>query len=155
MTRLYVDLVKDSLTEFSYDASLAVLQYDLGSTILGLSMTLSGYNDKLHVLAQHVLEKARNLDVRKDRLAVIKENVGYLSELYDPKMGFEIILLFFQVKLQWQNFFLGQTYSLSEYYGKYVLAGNQYTLTEKLAEIDSEAISKGLRGTGALILTRP
>lgn len=94
MTRLYVDLVKDSLTEFSYDASLAGLQYDLGSTILGLSMTLSGYNDKLHVLAQHVLEKARNLDVREDRLAVIKENVGYLSELYDPETGFEIILLF-------------------------------------------------------------
>ena len=85
MTRLYVDLVKDSLTEFSYDASLAGLQYDLGSTILGLSMTLSGYNDKLHVLAQHVLEKARNLDVREDRLAVIKENVGYLSELYDQR----------------------------------------------------------------------
>ena len=89
MTRLYVDLVKDSLTEFSYDASLAGLQYDLGSTILGLSMTLSGYNDKLHVL-----KKARNLDVREDRLAVIKENVGYLSELYDPETGFEIILLF-------------------------------------------------------------
>ena len=80
MTRLYVDLVKDALTEFSYDASLAGLQYDLGSTILGMCMTLSGYNDKLHVLAQHVLEKARNLDVREDRLAVIKENVGRRSK---------------------------------------------------------------------------
>ncbi|KAL5511367.1 STE23_2 [Sanghuangporus vaninii] len=120
MTRLYVDLVKDSLTEFSYDASLAGLQYDLGSSMLGLCMTLSGYNDKLHVLAQHVLEKTRNLDISEDRLAVIKENV----------------------KLQWQNFFLGQTYSLSEYYGRYLLAGRQYTLMEKLAEIDSITVEE-------------
>ena len=75
MTRLFVDLVQDSLTEFAYDADLAGLRYDLGSTTLGLYMSLSGYNDKLHVLAQHVLEKIKNLEIRKDRLEVMKEQV--------------------------------------------------------------------------------
>ncbi|EJD02250.1 uncharacterized protein FOMMEDRAFT_109506 [Fomitiporia mediterranea MF3/22] len=113
MTHLYIDLVKDALTEFSYDASLAGLDYNFGSTALGLYINLSGYNDKLHVLAQHVLKKAKNLEIKEDRLAVMKE----------------------KAKRGWENFFLGQSWNLSEYYGKYLLSGHQFTVTEKLAEI--------------------
>lgn len=36
---------------------------------------LSGYNDKLHVLAKTVFEKARNLVITEDRLHVIKSAV--------------------------------------------------------------------------------
>ena len=75
MTRLFVDLVQDSLTEFAYDADLAGLRYDLVSTTLGLYMSLSGYNDKLHVLAKDVLERTRNLKVQPDRLAVMQDQV--------------------------------------------------------------------------------
>lgn len=38
-------------------------------------ITLDGYNEKLPVLARRVLETVRNLQVREDRLAVIKEKV--------------------------------------------------------------------------------
>lgn len=75
MTRLFADLVKDSLTEFAYDAELAGINYDFGSTSLGLYMSLSGYNDKLHVLSHHVLEKIKNLEIKEDRLKVMKEQV--------------------------------------------------------------------------------
>ncbi|EJD02194.1 insulin-degrading enzyme [Fomitiporia mediterranea MF3/22] len=120
MTRLYADLVKDSLTEFSYDASLAGLDYTFGSTILGLYINLSGYNDKLHVLAQHVLEKAKSLEIREDRLAVMKE----------------------KAKREWENFFLGQSWNLSEYYGRYLLSAYQFTYTEKLAEIEGITVGE-------------
>ncbi|KAH8117077.1 insulin-degrading enzyme [Phellopilus nigrolimitatus] len=120
MTRLYADLVKDALSEYAYDAELAGLNYNFGSTLSGLYISLSGYNDKLPLLTQHVLEKIKNLEVNIDRLAVIKE----------------------QVKRQWENFFLGQTYQLSDYYGKYLLADRQFTLSEKLAEIEGITVEE-------------
>ena len=77
-SRLFSDLVTDSLTEFAYDADLAGLTYSLSSQSLGLYVTLNGYNDKLHVLAKDVLERARNLKVQSDRLAVMKDQVSVL-----------------------------------------------------------------------------
>ena len=42
---------------------------------------------------------------------------------------------FQKLKRNWENFFLGQTYQLSEYYGKYPLYENLWLLNEKLPEI--------------------
>jgi insulysin len=67
--------VTDSLTEFSYDADLAGLHYSFSSHNLGLWVTLSGYNDKLPVLAHHVLEKIKDIAVDPERLQVMKEQV--------------------------------------------------------------------------------
>jgi hypothetical protein len=82
--RLFTDLVTDSLTEFSYDAELAGLEYSFASHTQGLWVTLSGYNDKLPVLAHHVLERIKDIKVDPERLRVIKEHVclnvvSYLS----------------------------------------------------------------------------
>ena len=74
-TRLFADLVTDSLTEYSYDADLADLTYQFASHNLGLYISLSGYNDKLHVLAKVVFEKARNLEITPERLHVVKNAV--------------------------------------------------------------------------------
>lgn len=73
--RLYTEIVTDSLTEFSYDADLAGLEYNFASHSLGLWVTLSGYNDKLSVLARHVLQKIKDIQVSPERLEVIKEQV--------------------------------------------------------------------------------
>jgi insulysin len=43
---------------------------------LGIYVTLSGYNDKLDVLAKVVFEKARNLIVNPERLHVVKASVS-------------------------------------------------------------------------------
>ncbi|KAH8114098.1 insulin-degrading enzyme [Phellopilus nigrolimitatus] len=119
MTRLYTDLVEDALSEYTYDAGLAGLSYNFGSTLMGLYISLSGYTDKLPLITQHVLEKIKNLEIKKDRLAVIKE----------------------EVKQQWENLFLGQPYQLSDYYGRYLLADRQFMLSEKLAEIEGKPTS--------------
>ena len=76
MTRLFVYLVNDALTEYTYDASLSVLDYLLRMTSVVFEIRLGGYNDKLHILAKHVLEKVKHLEVKEDRLAVMKENVS-------------------------------------------------------------------------------
>ena len=69
-------MVTDSLTEFAYDAELTSLAYSFIPLDVGLYVALSGYNDKLHVLAKTVFEKARNLVVMEDRLNVIKASVS-------------------------------------------------------------------------------
>lgn len=81
MTRLYAYLVADALTEYSYDAELAGLMYDFGATMRGILLSLGGYNDKLHVLAENVLRKARSIDIKEDRLELMKEKVMRTSVL--------------------------------------------------------------------------
>jgi len=40
-----------------------------------------------------------------------------------------------QAKREWENFFFGQSYQLSDYYGRYLLSAQQWTLVEKLEEL--------------------
>lgn len=115
MTRIYTDLVTDSLTEYSYDADLAGLTYQFSSHNLGIYCTLSGYNDKLDVLAKVVFEKARNLVIKPDRLHVVKASITR----------------------DWQNFFMNQPYRVSDYCARYLMTEKQWLLHEKLAEIPS------------------
>ncbi|KAG6833674.1 hypothetical protein H0H87_002870 [Tephrocybe sp. NHM501043] len=73
----------------------------------------SGYNDKLSVLVGKVLETVKSLAVNCQRLEVMKE----------------------QNQREWRNFFLGQSYTLSDYFGRYLLTADQWTLEEKLKEL--------------------
>lgn len=77
--RLYAALVTDALNEYSYDADLAGLTYSFEASSLGFYVSVSGYNDKLHVLLRDVLEKAKNIEVRADRLQVMIEKVNDIS----------------------------------------------------------------------------
>ncbi|KAL2024660.1 hypothetical protein VTK56DRAFT_6861 [Thermocarpiscus australiensis] len=86
-SRLFTDLAKDALEEYSYDAELAGLDYSVSLDSRGLYIEVSGYNDKLAVLLQHVLITTRDLEIRDDRFAIIKERVtrGYRNwELAAP-----------------------------------------------------------------------
>lgn len=77
--RLYAALVTDALNEYSYDADLAGLHYSFEASTLGVYVMITGYNDKLHVLLRDVLVKAKDLEVRADRLDVIIEKVNSVS----------------------------------------------------------------------------
>lgn len=71
-------LITDALTEYSYDASLAGLNYTLVFDEDGnLILRTGGYTDKMLALLQHLLETARSHQVREDRLEVFKEEVSY------------------------------------------------------------------------------
>lgn len=75
-SRLFTDLVKDALEEYSYNAALAGLSYTVSTDSRGLYVEVCGYNDKLAVLLQHVLCTIRDLEIRDDRFAIIKERVS-------------------------------------------------------------------------------
>lgn len=85
--RLYTDLVRDALEEYSYDADLAGLQYSVGLDSRGILIEVSGYNDKLAVLLEQVLITMRDLTIQDDRFDIIKERLsrGYRNwELQQP-----------------------------------------------------------------------
>jgi insulysin len=67
--------VTDSLTEYAYNAELAGLRYTIGASDRGLQIHLSGYNDKLPVLARHVVEHLRDLAIKPERMEVMKQMV--------------------------------------------------------------------------------
>ena len=73
---LFRELVNDALVEYSYDADISGLVYEFSNHISGLSITVSGYNDKLHVLLEKVLLQVRDLEVREDRFAVIHDRLS-------------------------------------------------------------------------------
>ena len=73
MAQLFKDLVDDSLVEYSYDADLAGLEYSITSHAVGLDVTVSGYNDKMHVLLEKVLRSIRDLEIKEDRFKIVKD----------------------------------------------------------------------------------
>lgn len=79
LTRLYSDVVNDSLTEFAYDASLGMVEYNFVPHSNGLYVAMNGFNDKMSVLVKAVLEKIKGIVVAADRLAVMKEQVCLFS----------------------------------------------------------------------------
>ncbi|TFY62947.1 hypothetical protein EVJ58_g3532 [Rhodofomes roseus] len=131
MTRLFSDLVNDTLTEFAYDADLAGLSYNFSAQTLGVSVVLSGYNDKLHVLARDVFERVRNVQLRAERLEVMKD----------------------QAKRDYENFYMGPSFRVSDYYGRHLLTEQQWILAEKLAEVSSITIEE-IEAHAARLLSR-
>ncbi|RHZ61222.1 hypothetical protein Glove_349g91 [Diversispora epigaea] len=74
-TGLYVNLLNDALTEYSYDAYLAGLGYDINHTTEGIIILLQGFNDKLLVLLEKIIHEMKNFKVDPKRFDIIKEQV--------------------------------------------------------------------------------
>ncbi|KAK6079970.1 peptidase M16 inactive domain-containing protein [Seiridium cupressi] len=85
--KLFTDLVRDALEEYSYDAELAGLQYNVTLDSRGLFVEVAGYNDKLPVLLEQVLMTMRDLEIKDERFDIVKERLtrGYRNwELQQP-----------------------------------------------------------------------
>ncbi|TFB05329.1 Putative zinc protease [Trichoderma ghanense] len=74
-TKLFTELVRDALEEYSYDATLAGIEYTVSLDNRGLCIEVSGYNDKLPVLLEQVTATLRDLPIKDDRFTVVKERV--------------------------------------------------------------------------------
>ncbi|CAE7211015.1 unnamed protein product [Rhizoctonia solani] len=113
LSRMFVELVKDALTEFTYDAELAGMKYSIGCDGASIMVVSEGYNDKLSVLVEHVLERVKNITIIQDRITVVAE----------------------QLQQEIENFYLTQPCILSNYYTNYFLQETEWTPKEKLAEL--------------------
>lgn len=75
-TKLFCELVTDALSEYSYDAELAGLDYALAASRAGIEISIGGYNDKMAVLLEKVLITMRDLQVKSDRFKITKERMS-------------------------------------------------------------------------------
>jgi insulysin len=68
--------------EYSYDAEIAGLSYQVSTMSDALVLSVSGYNDKLDVLLKVVLEKIKELQVDPQRFELIKDRVSCFRKSY-------------------------------------------------------------------------
>ena len=75
LTEIMVSLLKDSLNEFSYPAYLAGLHYELYNHMRGITIKISGYNDKQSILLNKILLALKYNKFSAERFAIIKERL--------------------------------------------------------------------------------
>lgn len=66
LSQIYTRAIKEALSTYSYPASLAGLHYSLNATGQGLKLTLGGYQHKLPVLLERILEQMQHLELSDD-----------------------------------------------------------------------------------------
>ncbi|CAK7218316.1 hypothetical protein SEUCBS140593_003506 [Sporothrix eucalyptigena] len=90
-TNLFSELVRDALEEYSYDADLAGLLYNVSLEQRALVVEVSGYNDKLPVLLEQVLITMRDLEIKDDRFAIIKERASRALRNYAFQQPYHLL----------------------------------------------------------------
>ncbi|KAI7990111.1 Insulin-degrading enzyme-like 1, peroxisomal [Camellia lanceoleosa] len=75
LTDIFTRLLMDYLNEYAYYAQVAGLYYVINHTDNGFQVTVVGYNHKLRILLETVVEKIAKFEVKPERFAVIKEMV--------------------------------------------------------------------------------
>lgn len=111
---LLLELFKDHLNEFTYDAYLGGLSYHADVSLTGISLRVSGYHEKQRVLLEKLLDSLFTFEIREDRFAVLRE-------VYERQL---------------RNHAAETSYQHALYYASYVLSERQWTVAEKLAVFD-------------------
>ncbi len=75
LTELLVRMVNDNLTEYSYPALLAGLNYDLYQHIRGISIRVSGYDDKQGELLERIFSTLLNPVIDEQRFTALKDDL--------------------------------------------------------------------------------
>ncbi|XP_045108140.1 insulin-degrading enzyme-like isoform X1 [Portunus trituberculatus] len=70
---IFAQLFRDALTEYTYAADLAGLTYSLSNSKYGLTLLVKGYNDKLHVLLEKIMERMTSFTVDPKRFEILKD----------------------------------------------------------------------------------
>ncbi|KAK1577860.1 hypothetical protein Q3G72_025458 [Acer saccharum] len=107
---IFTRLLMDYLNEYAYYAQVAGLYYGIHNTDSGFQVTLVGYNHKLRILLETVVEKIANFKVKPDRFSVIKE----------------------MVTKEYQNFKFQQPYQQAMYYCSLILQDHTWPWMEQL-----------------------
>ncbi|KAH7853388.1 hypothetical protein Vadar_001822 [Vaccinium darrowii] len=75
LTYIFTHLLVDYLNEYAYDAQIAGLGYSIHVTRSGFQVYVAGYNHKLRILLETIIEKVVKFEVKSDRFYVIKEKI--------------------------------------------------------------------------------
>ncbi|TKY62616.1 Zinc-metallopeptidase [Spatholobus suberectus] len=110
LTDIFTKLLMDYLNEYAYYAQVAGLYYSINHTDNGFQVTLLGYNHKLRILLETIVEKIATFEVKTDRFSVVKE----------------------MVTKEYQNFKYQQPYQQAMYYCSLILQDQTWPWIEQL-----------------------
>ncbi|GAA5915532.1 hypothetical protein JCM5296_001752 [Sporobolomyces johnsonii] len=113
-SRLFTELIRDSLNEYAYDAELAGLSYSFDQQADGILLSVDGYNDKLPVLVEVIVKRMKEYQVDEKRFSII---VDQLRRLY-------------------VNFRLEEPYQHVGIDGNHLSQAISYKVDQKLAALD-------------------
>ncbi|KAI4475823.1 hypothetical protein M0802_015013 [Mischocyttarus mexicanus] len=80
---MFVQLVRDSLTEYAYTAQLAGLSWEISNSKYGIVLFIGGYDHKISVLLTKIISNMVHFTFNTDRFEILKEN--YIRELKNFK----------------------------------------------------------------------
>ncbi|XP_075638112.1 insulin-degrading enzyme-like 1, peroxisomal [Castanea sativa] len=123
LTDIFTRLLMDCLNEYAYYAQVAGLYYGISHTDCGFQVTLVGYNHKLRILLESVVEKIATFKVKPDRFSVIKETVTK----------------------EYQNYKFQQPYQQAMYYCSLILQDHAWPWMEELGvlpHLEAEDLAK-------------
>ena len=75
LTELYVDMVNEQLSEFTYPAFLANLNYQLYKHVRGVTVRISGFEDKQPVLLKEILRTLTKPNIDSEKFKLIKQRM--------------------------------------------------------------------------------
>ena len=75
LAQLLVQTVQDQLDSFSYPAQLAGLSYDVHRHLRGITVGVSGYDEKLHVLLEKVLSALLHPELSPEQFRIHKQQL--------------------------------------------------------------------------------
>ncbi len=75
LTQLYVAMVNDELSEFSYPADLAGLSYSLYKHIRGVTIRISGYSDKQDILLRRIVAALDRPRLDPQRFEILRQDL--------------------------------------------------------------------------------
>ncbi|KAF8045487.1 hypothetical protein N665_4811s0002 [Sinapis alba] len=75
LSNIFVWLLVDCLNEYAYYARAAGLKYGLGLSGNGFELYLVGFNHKLRILLEAIMQKIAKFKVKPERFSVIKETI--------------------------------------------------------------------------------
>ncbi|XP_044504367.1 insulin-degrading enzyme-like 1, peroxisomal isoform X3 [Mangifera indica] len=123
LTDIFTRLLMDYLNEYAYYAQVAGLYYSIHHTDHGFQVTLVGYNHKLRILLETVIQKIAEFKVKPDRFSVVKE----------------------LVTKEYQNFKFQQPYQQAMYYCSLILQDQTWPWMEELEvlpHLEAEDLAK-------------
>ncbi|KAJ8449849.1 hypothetical protein Cgig2_001505 [Carnegiea gigantea] len=123
LTDIFTRLLMDYLNEYAYYAEIAGLNYAISLTDCGFEVSIVGYNHKLRILLDTIVDKIVKFEVRPDRFAITKETI---------------------IK-EYQNYKFQQPYQQAMYYCSLVLQDHYWPWMEQLEVlpcIDADSLSK-------------
>jgi len=75
MTRLFTELLKEALNEYSYPALVAGLHYEIFNSVQGIEFSLSGYSENLDIIFRKVIDEILHFNVNEHRFGILKNQM--------------------------------------------------------------------------------